>query len=87
FEPYAAPATEAPEPPGTSIRYGEALRFAFRAEKPWMNILVMTVFALIPVAGPIALGGWHCEIMQRLVRRHPTPIPTLEFSDFTHYLS
>jgi hypothetical protein len=31
--------------------------------------------------------GWHAEIMQRLVRRHATPIPTLEFTDFSHYLS
>lgn len=87
FEPYAAPSADAPPPPGGSIRFGEAIKFCFRADRPWMNILVSSLLAFIPVAGPIALGGWHAEIMQRLVRRHPTPIPTLEFSDFMHYLS
>jgi hypothetical protein len=73
--------------PGTTIRFGDAIKFAFRAENAWMNIIVSTLFALVPVAGAMAVAGWHAEIMQRLVRRHPSPIPTLEFSDFTHYLS
>jgi hypothetical protein len=41
---------------------------------------------LIPIVGPIVLMGWHCEIIQRLVRRHPHPIPKLDFGDFGHYL-
>jgi hypothetical protein len=87
FEQSSAAAVDAsPAPPGESIRYGEAIKFAFRTERPWMNILVTTVFAFVPVAGPMAIAGWHAEIMQRLARRHPVPIPTLEFSDFTHYL-
>ncbi len=87
FEPYASPSADASPPPGESIRFGEALKFCFRAEKPWMNILVSSLMAFIPIAGPIAIGGWHAEIMQRLVRRHPTPIPTFAFDDFTHYLT
>ena len=87
FEPYASPTADPAPPPGESIRFGDAIKFAFRAEKPWMNILVSTLMAFVPIAGPIAIGGWHAEIMQRLVRRHPTPIPTFEFGDFMHYLT
>ena len=87
FEPYAAPAEDQPQTPGEKIRFGEALRFAFRSEKPWSNVLLATLMMFVPVAGPIALMGWHAEIMQRLVRRHPTPVPPLEFTDFTHYIT
>ncbi len=64
----------------------DALRFAFGSPDWGMNLLLGMVFMLIPVVGPLALHGWHCEIHQRLARRHPQPIPKLDFNDFTHYL-
>lgn len=45
------------------------------------------IFQLIPVIGPIALQGWHAEIMQRLVHRHPQPVPKLSFNDLMKYLN
>ncbi len=51
-----------------------------------MNILVTSLLSLVPLAGVVALEGWHAEISQRLVRRHPQPIPTFDFGDFVHYL-
>lgn len=45
------------------------------------------VFQIIPVIGPIALQGWHAEIMQRLSHRHPQPVPKLTFNDLMPYLN
>jgi hypothetical protein len=81
--PPLAPPTELPP---ESVSLGAALGFAFRTEHAWTNILVASLLTLVPIAGVISLEGWHAEISQRLVRRHPKPIPTLEFGDFLHYL-
>jgi Protein of unknown function (DUF4013) len=64
----------------------EAIKFAFSTPDWTMNLLLGLVFTVIPVVGPLALAGWHAEIHQRLVRRHPQPIPKLDFGDFMHYL-
>jgi hypothetical protein len=40
----------------------------------------------VPVVGPIALSGWMCEVHQRRVRRHPTPVPKIDFGDFGEYI-
>lgn len=50
------------------------------------NWLYATLIQLIPVVGPIVMLGWQAEVTQRLVRKHPKPIPKFDFSDFTHYL-
>jgi len=50
------------------------------------NLLIGSIHMLIPIVGPIVLMGWYCEIMQRLVRRHPNPIPKLDFNDFGFFL-
>src|SRR5579883_1941636 len=86
FEQYAAHAAQVPPEKDASIRFGDAIRFAFRAERPWMNVLMVVLFSYIPLVGAVALEGWHCEIAQRLTRRHPKPIPTIDFSDFVFYL-
>ena len=64
----------------------DAIKFAFSTPDWTMNLLLGLVFMVIPVVGPLALQGWHAEIHQRLVRRHPQPIPKLDFGDFMHYL-
>jgi len=78
----AAAATAAPD-----LSALEAVRFVFRAPDWMHNVLIGLVFMLIPVVGPIVLAGFLCEVHQRLVRRHPQPVPKLDFSDFGHYLS
>lgn len=40
----------------------------------------------IPIVGRIVLLGWQAEAAQRLVQRHPKPLPKFDFKDFTHYL-
>ncbi|MEB2322430.1 MAG: DUF4013 domain-containing protein [Sorangiineae bacterium] len=73
-------------PPPAQVSALDAMRFAF-SDRDWLHsVLVGTVISLIPMAGPIVLMGWQSEILQRLVREHPRPIPKLEFSDLSHYL-
>lgn len=69
-----------------SVSAMDAIKFAFSTPDWTMNLLLGLVFMMIPVVGPLALQGWHAEIHQRLVRRHPQPIPKLDFGDFMHYL-
>ncbi len=76
----------APLEPQTTVSPAAAIKFAF-SDRDWTTTLLLsTVFMFIPIAGPIALAGYHCEVMQRLVRRDPRPLPKLDFADFTHYL-
>ena len=74
-------------PEEKNIEFLSALKFIFSQERAWSNILMLTVLLFIPVVGQIVMYGWQCEILQRLERRHPKPIPEFTFSDFTHYLS
>lgn len=81
------PQVPAPEETGDGqVRAFDALKFLFRDPDWQHNLLIGSVFYMIPMVGALALMGWHCEIMQRLVRKHPKPIPKLELSDLTHYL-
>jgi hypothetical protein len=73
--------------PGQGIRFIDALKFIFTADNAWSNIFTVSLLLLIPIVGQITMYGWFCEIMQRLARNHPRPIPEFKFSDFTHYLS
>lgn len=81
-----------PQAPGlevsedVDVRPFDALKFLFQDPDWQHNLLIGSVFYLVPMIGPFALMGWHCEIMQRLARKHPKPIPKLDFSDLTHYL-
>ena len=69
------------------VRVLGAVRWVFSDAEWTKSVLFGCIFMLIPIAGPIALAGWMCEIHQRLVRGHPRPMPKLDFSDFGHYLS
>jgi hypothetical protein len=64
----------------------DAVRFVFTDPEWKTNVLLGLVMLLIPIVGPLALNGWLCEIHQRLVRRHPHPVPRFDFSDFGHYM-
>jgi hypothetical protein len=64
----------------------DSVRFVFDDPQWKNNVGVGLVISLIPLVGPIALGGWFCEIHQRLVRGDPQPTPKLDFADLGHYL-
>ena len=64
-----------------------AIKFIFMMERPWTTILLAVVTLFIPVVGGLAMFGWHCEIMQRLQRKHPQPIPEYSFSDLMVYVT
>jgi hypothetical protein len=96
MNPYAPPAAPLAPPqqnitPGPSqprpISPLAAIRFVFEDAQWKQNMLMGTVLMLIPLVGPICFSGWMCETHQRLVRRHPQPMPKFDFSDFTHYLT
>jgi hypothetical protein len=96
MNPYAPPMAPLAPPPGPlmpgpsqprPISPLDAVRFVFDSPDWKNNMLLGSVLMLIPIAGPITFSGWMCEIHQRLVRRHPQPLPKFDFSDFTHYLT
>ncbi|MFO0569085.1 MAG: DUF4013 domain-containing protein [Polyangiaceae bacterium] len=70
--------------PGVSAL--RAVKAVFESENLKTNLLLGIVFLLIPIVGPIALSGWMCEAHQRLVRRHPNPMPKIDFNDFVEYI-
>jgi len=76
--------------PGPGASEGVSALRAVKAvfEDPnWKNnVLIGLVFMIIPIVGPIALSGWMCEVQQRLVRRHPNPIPKIDFGDFGDFI-
>jgi hypothetical protein len=97
MNPYAPPAAPIAPPPHQGMTPGpsqprpisplEAVRFVFEDPEWKQNMMMGTVLMLIPIVGPIVFGGFMCEMHQRLVRRHPRPMPKFDFGDFTHYLS
>ncbi len=64
----------------------EAVRFMSKGPDWTHNLLLGSVFVLIPLVGTLALQGWMCEVLQRLERADPRPVPKLDFNDFGHYL-
>ena len=65
----------------------DAVRFVFRSNELKNNLLFGSVLLVIPIAGPLCFAGWMCETHQRLLRRHPDPLPKFDFGDFGHYLT
>lgn len=80
--PLQTPALSAPP----SFEFIDAFKFLFKGGNALNNILLGAVMNLIPIVGPIMLMGWHCEILQRLIKRHPNPIPKLAMDDFGYFL-
>ena len=84
----AAPSAPTPQakPPVPELQYLAGFKFLFNDANWGNNLLIGSVFNIIPVVGPIIVLGWFCEIMQRLTKGAPQPIPKLDFSDFVYYL-
>lgn len=76
-------------PPASGTRgfdFLGAFRFLFDGGNVLNNVLFGAVMNFIPIVGPIMLMGWQCEILQRLLKRHPNPIPKLTMDDFGYWL-
>lgn len=71
-------------PPSVSVM--DAIRAVWDDEDRNTNLLFALLLMVIPLVGPIVMAGWFCEFHQRLVRRHPKPLPKFDFADFGHYL-
>jgi uncharacterized protein DUF4013 len=68
------------------IEYLEGFRILFKDPNWGINLLIGSVYMLIPILGPIVMMGWQMELFQRLCRRHPHPIPKQDFGDLPYYL-
>ncbi|MBK7586341.1 MAG: DUF4013 domain-containing protein [Myxococcales bacterium] len=86
--PNAVPAQFASPYPdeGDGVSAIRAVKAVFADPNLKNNLLLGIVFMVIPIVGPIALSGWMCECHQRLIRRHPNPLPKIDFSDFGEYI-
>jgi hypothetical protein len=58
----------------------------FKSPKWSTNLLLGGVCMLIPLAGPIVLGGWHITVLWARNDRSPGQIPEFDFSQFGKYL-
>lgn len=74
------------KPTTFKIDYLGGFKLLFQDRNTLNNILIASLYVLIPIIGSIILMGWYCEIVQRLCRRDPQPVPKQDFADFTHYL-
>lgn len=71
---------------GEGVSVIRAVKVVFADQNVKTNVLLGIVFMLIPIVGPIALSGWMCESHQRFLRRHPNPMPKIDFNDFGEYI-
>lgn len=86
YFPEAVPGQLTPGPESTEVSSLAAFKEVF-ADPEWKtNVLLGLVLMMIPIVGPIALSGWMCEVHQRFIRRHPNPIPKIDFGDFGDYI-
>lgn len=82
-----APAQLTPGPGASEgVSALRAVKAVFEDQNWKNNVLIAIVFMIIPIVGPIALAGWMCEVQQRLIRRHPNPIPKIDFGDFGEFI-
>lgn len=82
---YQPPAADpAPSLPGR-VSVIAALRFALSGRGWLRNTGFALLLMFVPIVGPIAFMGWQCEMMQRLVRRHPDPRVDFDFNDAVPY--
>lgn len=70
----------------SQVSVAAAFRFAFDAPERNHNLVTGSVLLLIPLAGPIALMGFLCEVHQRLARGREPAVLRLQLSDISHYL-
>jgi len=68
-----------------SLQYSSGFKLIFADENRWMNLLLASIYTIIPILGPVALMGWHCEIFHRLNRGEVRQVPRLDFGDIIYF--
>ena len=67
------------------MNFGLAFSYIFE-DTDWIKkVGIAAAVMLIPLVGPIILGGWGLEITRRIINDDPTPLPGWE--DFSGYIS
>ncbi len=64
--------------------FGKAFTFVFDDEEWIKKIGVAGLISLIPFIGTIIVAGWGFEVIRRVIREDPEPLP--DWSDFGGYL-
>ena len=61
--------------------FGKSFTFVFE-DSDWLKkIAIIALVMLIPVIGELVALGWSLELMRRVMRQNPAPLPDLAFSD------
>lgn len=64
---------------------GKAISFIFNDPDWWKKLLIGTLILMIPIIGLIVLKGWWIEIIKRVAKDDPEPLPS--FDNFGELLS
>jgi uncharacterized protein DUF4013 len=71
----------------TSMQYMEAYNNFFRSPKWGMNLLFLSICALIPIIGPIVMQGWAISVIARQHTQGDDYPLEFKFERFTEFLS
>ena len=66
------------------MEFGLAFTYPFQDQDWLKKIGIAGLLMIIPIIGQIIVLGWALEIVRRVIRRDPNPLP--EWSDFGKYL-
>jgi hypothetical protein len=59
--------------------FGKAFTYPFQDPDWAKKIIIPGLVMLIPILGQIVVLGWMLEIVRRVIRRDPAPLPELDF--------
>jgi hypothetical protein len=66
------------------MEFGLAFTYPFQDQDWLKKIGIAGLLMIVPIVGQIIVLGWALEIVRRVIRRDPNPLP--EWSDFGRYL-
>lgn len=85
--PYNAAGYEATAFGEPSMRYIYAFQYVLERTDWFVNLLLVTLCAVIPVVGPIVFLGYKMELIEALHRDPKRVYPAFEFGRFADYLT
>jgi hypothetical protein len=69
-----------------TMEYGRMVSYVFENPRWFVNLLLMAVCQLIPIVGPLAIMGYHFEIVETLHRDPRRRYPDFDFARLVDYL-